>query len=164
VLTVGEKARLWIPEGLAFRGRPGPRGMVVFDMELLESKEPPKAPPAPPDVAGPPDDAQKTAGGVSYVVLRPGTGTAHPKPTSTVLVHYTGWTTDGKMFDSTAAKGKPATLSLQRVIPGWTDAIPTMVVGEKRRLWIPQALAYPANAVGRPQGMLVFEIELLGIK
>ncbi len=163
-MTAGEKVRAWIPETLAFRGRPGPQGMVVFDLELVEVKEAPKPPPAPPDVAKPPADAQKTAGGVFYKVLQPGTGTARPKPTDTVVAHFTGWTTDGKLFDSSIPRGKPTTFSLMRVIPGWTEAIPTMVTGQKSRFWIPKELGYPDDAAGRPHGMLVFDVELVEIR
>ena len=61
---------------------------------------------------------------------------------SIVTVHYTGWTTDGKMFDSSVARGAPATFPLNRVIAGWTEGVQLMVAGEKRRFWIPEALAY----------------------
>ena len=65
--------------------------------------------PAPPDVAAPPADAAKTASGLATKVLEPGTGKDHPGKDDLVTVHYTGWTTDGKMFDSSVARGKPAT-------------------------------------------------------
>lgn len=77
-------------------------------------------------------------------------------------MHYTGWTTDGKMFDSSVARGQPATFSLDGVISGWTEGVQMMVVGEKRRFWIPAKLAYEGKE-GRPQGMLVFDIELIKI-
>ena len=80
-----------------------------------------------------------------------------------MTVHYTGWTTDGKMFDSSVARGQPATFPLNRVIAGWTEGVQLMVVGEKRRFWIPQKLAY-GGAEGAPRGMLVFDVELLGIE
>ena len=117
---------------------------------------------APPDVAAPPADAQKTASGLAYKVLQKGTGTEHPTATSTVTVHYTGWTTDGKMFDSSVQRGQPAQFPLNRVIPGWTEGLQLMVVGEKTRFWIPVEQAYK-NAPGRPAGMLVFDVELLEI-
>ena len=79
-----------------------------------------------------------------------------------VTVHYTGWTTDGKMFDSSVARGKPATLPLDRVIPGWTEGLQLMVAGEKVRFWIPQNLAYQGKQP--PFGMLVFDIELISIQ
>ena len=114
--------------------------------------------PAPDDVAAPPEDAQKSDSGLSSRVLVKGTGSEHPSATSTVTVHYTGWTTDGKMFDSSVVRGQTATFPLNRVIKGWTEGLQFMVVGEKRRFWIPADLAYGEN--GRVPGMLVFDIEL----
>ena len=118
--------------------------------------------PAPSDVAAVPADATRTPTGLASKVLKPGTGTRHPRPDSQVVVHYTGWTTDGKMFDSSVAKGEPATMSLDGVIPGWTQGVQMMVVGEKRRFWIPARLAYEGK--DGPQGMLVFDIELIRIE
>jgi FKBP-type peptidyl-prolyl cis-trans isomerase len=164
LLKQGGKARLWIPEELAYKGRPGaPQGMLVFDVELLEVIDRPEPPPAPADVAAPPKDAKKTEKGTFYKVLQPGTGKEHPTAESVVKVHYTGWTTDGKMFDSSVVRGEPISFPLTRVIPGWTDGLQTMVVGEKTRLWIPEELAYQGRP-GAPQGMLVFDVELLGIE
>ena len=116
--------------------------------------------PAPPDVAAPPADAVRTPSGLASTVLTPGTGTRHPRPNSEVTVHYTGWTTDGRMFDSSVQRGDPSTFSLDGVIPGWTEGVQMMVVGEKRRFWIPAKLAYEGSP-DRPQGTLVFDIELL---
>src|SRR5215510_8187188 len=95
-----------------------------------------KSIPAPPDVAAPPKDAQKTASGLASKVIVPGKGKDHPTSTSQVTVHYTGWTTDGKMFDSSVG-GQPISFPLTGVIKGWTEGLQLMVVGEKRRLWIP---------------------------
>jgi peptidylprolyl isomerase len=118
--------------------------------------------PAPPDVAAPPADATKTASGLASKVLTPGTGSRHPRPNSEVTVNYTGWTTDGKMFDSSVQRGEPATFSLDHVITGWTEGLQMMVEGEKRRLWIPESLAYQGQP-GQPAGMLVFDVELIRI-
>ena len=118
--------------------------------------------PAPADVAAPPPSARRTASGLATGVLRPGTGKDHPGPDDKVLVHYTGWTTDGVMFDSSLSRGKPATFPMQGVIAGFREGTQLMVVGEKRRVWIPEELAYQGK-VGRPAGMLVFDIELLEI-
>ena len=115
--------------------------------------------PPPPDVAAPPADATKTPSGLASKVLQPGTGKTHPAKTDLVTVHYTGWTTDGKMFDSSVARGKPATFPLDRVIAGWTEGVQLMVAGEKRRFWIPEALAYKGQR--EPKGMLVFDVELI---
>ena len=119
--------------------------------------------PAPADVAAPPADAVKTASGLASKVLTPGTGTVHPNSYDTVEVHYTGWTTDGKMFDSSVKRGQTAKFPLNRVIAGWTEGVALMVVGEKRRLWIPENLAYGGRP-GRPAGMLVFDVELVSIQ
>lgn len=107
-----------------------------------------------------PADAQKTPSGIAWKILKPGTGTTHPAPNAQVLVHYTGWTMDGKEFDSSVRKGQPLRYALNRFIPGWVEGVQLMVKGEKRKFWIPATLAYEGMP-GRPQGMLVFEIELI---
>ena len=118
--------------------------------------------PAPPDVSAPPADAVVTASGLASKVLEKGTGSVHPKATDMVEVNYTGWTTDGKMFDSSIVRGQTATFPLSRVIAGWTEGVQLMVEGEKRRFWIPQDLAYQGTP-GYPAGMLVFDVELIHI-
>ena len=79
-------------------------------------------------------------------------------------MHYTLWTTDGKMVDSSLKQGRAATFPLKRTIHGFTEGVQKMVEGETRRMWIPAKLAYgeepPENA---PKGMLVFEVELIKI-
>ncbi len=160
LIEVGDKARLWIPEDLAYGGRAGrPAGMLVFDVELVSIREAPKAPA---DVAGPPKDAKKTKSGLAYKELKPGTSDEKPKASSKVQVHYSGWTTDGKMFDSSLRRGQPVKFPLNGVIPGWTEGLQLMPKGSKYRLWIPGELAYDGKP-GRPQGMLVFDVELLEI-
>ncbi len=116
----------------------------------------------PADVAAPPADATTTASGLASKVLQAGTGTAHPKATDTVTVHYAGWTTDGKLFDASYKRGNTSSFPLNRVIAGWTEGLQLMVVGEKRRFWIPQNLAYGGRP-GAPAGMLVFDVELFKI-
>ena len=119
---------------------------------------------APADVKAAPADAEKTPSGLASKVLQAGSGSARPSATDTVEVHYTGWTTDGRKFDSSVDRGQPARFPLNRVIKGWTEGLQLMTVGEKRRFWIPGALAYGDNAGGgRPSGLLVFDVELLGI-
>ena len=121
----------------------------------------PYTPPA--DLAAPPADAVKAASGLISRVLTPGAGTQTPGPTDLVTVHYTGWVaSDGRMFDSSVAQGEPISFPLTNVIPGWTEGVQMMVEGEKRRFWIPAALAYEGNPE-KPQGMLVFDIELIKI-
>ncbi|MBW1810349.1 MAG: FKBP-type peptidyl-prolyl cis-trans isomerase [Deltaproteobacteria bacterium] len=163
LMTTGEKRRFWIPVELAYKGKRGaPAGMLVFDVELLEIKVKPDPPQTPADVAEPPQDAKKTQSGLAYKVLKQGTGQKHPLATSKVKVNYSGWTTDGKMFDSSITRGRPAGFPLNRVIAGWTEGLQLMVVGEKCRFWIPQELAYKGKP-GAPAGMLVFDVELLEI-
>jgi peptidylprolyl isomerase len=123
----------------------------------------PAAVPAPPDVAAPPADAVKTASGLISKVIKAGTGTIHPTATSTVKVHYTGWMTNGEMFDSSVVRGEAIEFPLKRVIAGWTEGVQLMVIGEKRRFWIPEALAYQGQP-GAPAGTLVFDVELIDIK
>ena len=160
LMVAGEKRRFWIPARLAYEGKPDrPQGMLVFDVELLEIL---RVPPVPPDVAAPPKDAQRSESGLAWKVLKPGTGTRHPNLASAVRVHYTGWTTDGKMFDSSLAKGAPAIFELGKVIPGWTEGLQLMTEGEARRFWIPKKLAYRGEP-GKPEGMLVFDVALLEI-
>jgi hypothetical protein len=125
----------------------------------------PGAPAVPPDVSAVPANAKKTASGLAYRVLEKGKGTRHPAATDNVKVHYSGWTTDGKMFDSSVTRGAPASFPLNGVIKGWTEGVQLMVEGEKTRFWIPGKLAYGDTASGgRPAGMLVFDIELITIQ
>ena len=121
-------------------------------------------PEVPKDVAAAPADAEKTESGLASKVLTKGTGTTKPTATSNVTVHYSGWTADGKMFDSSVKRGKPSSFGLNQVIKGWTEGVQLMVEGEKRRFWIPGELAYGNTPNrGRPYGMLVFDVELIKI-
>ncbi len=158
MMVIGETRRLWIPQALAFKGQPGkPAGQVVFDVTLLDIPLR-----TPDDVKAAPDDAVRTKSGLAYKVLQPGTGQRHPSRIDEVTVQYTGWTTDGKMFDSSYTRGEPMTLPLDRVIAGWTEGMSLMVEGEKARFWIPEKLAYKGKQA--PYGMLVFDIELIRIR
>lgn len=160
LMVEGEKRRFWVPAKLAYEGNPNrPQGMLVFDIELLDIL---RVPDAPADVKEPPADAEKSESGLAWKVLRPGKGTRHAGPKGVVRVHYTGWTTDGKMFESSLARGAVSSFKLDGVIPGWTEGIQMMVEGEERRFWIPKKIAY-RGAPGKPEGMLVFNIELLEI-
>jgi len=168
LLTKGERRRFWIPAKLAYGDkpmRPGmPSGQLTFDVELLDIAA---APVAPKDVAAPPATAKKTASGLAYVELSPGKpGGKKPTAESKVTVHYSGWTKDGKMFDSSVTRGAPATFGLNGVIKGWTEGLQLMSEGAKFRFWIPGVLAYgekPARP-GMPAGQLTFDVELLGVQ
>ena len=161
LMKTGEKRRFWVPVELAYNNAPGaPAGMLVFDIELIEILA---APPAPADVAAPPADAGKAPSGLAFNVLQPGTGTTRPDHDDVVTVHYSGWTTDGELFDSSHMRGEPATFSIADAVSGFREGVQLMVEGEKRRLWIPEELAYKGQP-GAPRGMLVFDVELVSIK
>lgn len=168
-IVAGTRVRFWIDAGkMAQGGKPVPgmpTGLLCYEVELLQiAQAAHDPPPVPADVAKPPADAKKSPKGVFYKVLKAASGDApHPKPSDIITVNYTGWTTDGRMFDSSVLRPRPAEFSLMGVMSGWTDAIPLMSVGDTWRLWVPEELAYK-GAPARPQGMLVFDVELLGIK
>ena len=162
----GSRVRFWVPSERMQAGKPVagmPDGLLVYELELLTIAKGKQPPPTPPDVAGPPTNALKTEKGVAYRYLAKGKGGAKPTAKDTVKVNYSGWTTDGRLIDSSQIKGEPAEFSLQGVMTGWAEGIPVMSVGDKVRFWIPEQLAYAA-APAKPQGMLVFDVELLAIK
>jgi peptidylprolyl isomerase len=178
LMLPGEKRRFWVPGKLAYgevdRGeanrdnadvRPDqPRGVVVFDIELVEFKRGPRPPrETPEDVAEIPKNAKKSKSGLAWRVLQHGTGMERPTATSRVIVNYAAWTTDGKMFDTSLALGRPASFVLETSMPGLQEGVQMMVVGELRRLWIPENLAF-ADQPGRPKGMVVYDITLLDFK
>ena len=103
--------------------------------------------------------------GLQYQIVKAGTG---PKPTAEdqVKCNYEGTTIDGKVFDSSIKRGEPAVFPVNRVIPGWTEALKLMPVGSKWKLFIPAALAYGEQGAGQdiaPNSALIFEVELLEI-
>ena len=108
-----------------------------------------------------------TASGLKYQVLKHGAGTVSPKATDTVKVHYEGRLLDGTVFDSSIARGEPISFPLNGVIPGWTEGLQLMKVGDKFKFEIPANLAYGANSPSPaipPNSTLIFEVELLGIE
>jgi peptidylprolyl isomerase len=173
-MVVGEKRRLWIPEDLTFheghhhvQRRPEdeepPHKDLTFDLQLLSIL---KAPPTPENLTQAPASAIKMGSGLAYIVLKPGTGTTHPLPTSKVMAHFTSWRSDGRIFETTVMTNHPALVSLAMAPLGWREAITSMVAGEKARFWVPAALAFgekPANRFN-PPGDLVYEIELISVQ
>ncbi len=127
----------------------------------------PPAAAAPPAAGGQNADMTTTASGLKYQVLKHGTGTVSPKATDTVTVNYEGKLLDGTVFDSSIARGQPASFPLNRVIPGWTEGLQLMKVGDKFKFVIPANLAYGAQSPSPtipPNSTLVFEVDLLGIQ
>ena len=107
-----------------------------------------------------------TATGLKYYDLKVGDGPTPPSRSSTVEVHYTGWLTNGKKFDSSRDHGGPIKFPLNGVIAGWTEGVGSMKVGGKRKLIVPASLGYGAGGQGDIPGgaTLVFDVELLAIK
>jgi FKBP-type peptidyl-prolyl cis-trans isomerase FklB len=107
-----------------------------------------------------------TPSGLQYKVISMGNG-EKPSSTTRVKVHYHGTTIEGKVFDSSVNRGEPATFGLNQVIPGWTEGLQLMPVGSKFRFYIPQELAYGANAPSqeiKPYSVLIFDVELLSVE
>jgi peptidylprolyl isomerase len=138
--------------------------MLVFDIELL-SVTPAIDVTPPGDLNMPPPEAKRTSSLLVYRVLSPGTGTHPPGPRDKIKIHYSGWTADGELFDSTRHRGRPAILDVDKMIPGWSEAVQLMVKGQRNRIWIPSHLAYGSrpSIPGAPAGRLVIDVELVDI-
>lgn len=159
----GARARTATPEARPASAATAPEEASVAEVPCTTWD--PAADPtiAPADVAAPPETARDGGDGLRFCILRRGTGRTRPTRESRVRVHYTGWTTDGHMFDSSHSRGEPASFAVGGVIRGWTESLLHMTAGQVRRVWIPEALAY-RGAEGMPAGMLVFDIELIAIE
>lgn len=108
-----------------------------------------------------------TKSGLQYEVLTPGRGERSPKATDTVVCHYEGRLTSGKVFDSSYERKQPAEFGLNQVIPGWTEGLQLMSEGAKYRFYIPYLLGYGEQGAGPsipPYSTLVFDVELIGVK
>jgi len=111
---------------------------------------------------------QTTSSGLKYEDIKVGEGPS-PAPGQTAVVHYTGWLTDGKKFDSSLDRGQPFrfVVGQGQVIKGWDEGVATMKVGGKRKLTIPPELGYGSRGAGGvipPNATLVFEVELLAVE
>jgi len=164
-MVVGEQLRVWVPAPLlqvADDDDQVPRVDATFDIELYEIIE---APPTPRNLKSAPPTARRTASGLAIEVLRRGKGTQHPQDGSQVKMAFSGWTTDGRLIESTVMAHQPAVFSMAGVIRGWREALLQMVVGDGVRLWIPRDLAYgPKPLRGQPKGDVVYELDLLEIE
>jgi len=148
---------------------PPPSNEPVQPLEPLPVAEPPPPqadPKAPADLTAPPTDAAQAPSGLISKVLQAGTGSEHPAAEDTVSVNFSGWMADsGVRFDSSEDRGRPGSFALKKVVRGFSEGLQLMVVGEKRRMWIPGRLAYgdAPRKFGNPYGTLVFDVELLSI-
>ncbi|MBC8414143.1 MAG: FKBP-type peptidyl-prolyl cis-trans isomerase [Nitrospira sp.] len=112
------------------------------------------------------DGVVELPSGLQYIIVSEGSGDS-PKATDTVSVHYKGTLIDGTEFDSSYGRGEPAEFPVNRVIPGWTEALQLMKPGAKWQLFIPSDLAYGERGAGKmigPNSALIFDVELLAIK
>jgi peptidylprolyl isomerase len=173
LMVVGEKRRIWLPANLTaaavahhaekhlMKDSEMPLIDLTFDLELVGILQ---APPTPSDLRPPAKGALRMPSGVVMQILKPGTGSSHPSVTSWLTLNYTGWTSDGKLFESTALVNHPRLVLFGMALPGWQEALASLVVGEKVRLWIPAALAYGEHphSTFQPAGDLVYDLELLG--
>ena len=175
LMRKGGKAKLIIPPNLAYGAKGGggvipPNATLTFEVELVELR--PGAPSAPTKLEA--SQFTTTPSGLQYADLQVGTGT-EATAGKVVAVHYTGWLTDGKRFDTShdpnlpMARQQPFTFTLGRseVIKGWDEGVAGMQVGGKRQLVIPPGLAYGERGAGGvipPGATLVFEVELIEVK
>jgi len=108
-----------------------------------------------------------TPSGLQYTILKQGDGPTPASDSTTVNVHYEGTLPDGKVFDSSIKRGQPAKFKINQVIPGWKEGLRLMKVGSKYKFFVPPDLAYGRRGMAhdiKPNMMLIFEVELLGIE
>jgi peptidylprolyl isomerase len=135
-------------------------------LALFSLQTPPTPPPAPKPPPIPADtEIVTTASGLKYSILKPGDGGAHPKKGDLVKMHYTGWLTDGTVFDSSVQRGQPLefTVDVGRMFKGWDEATLLMSKGEKMKLTLPPELGNGASPRGKipANATLIFEVELI---
>jgi peptidylprolyl isomerase len=142
---------------------PPPGVDLTFDLELVRIM---KVPATPADLKSPPKDAIILPSGLAFQVLEKGRGKDHPSASSLVSMHYSAWTSTGRLFETTVTSGQPGSFPVGGLLPGWREGVLRMVVGEKTRFWIPAPLAYGDKPAGRklPAGSMVFDVQLLAIE
>jgi peptidylprolyl isomerase len=126
---------------------------LAFVAVTALAQAPAPATPPPPDElpaseVAIPTDGEKSATGLVSKLIRKGNSSEKAAATDVVTVHYTGWSSEGRLFDSSVVRGPASTFPLDKVMAGWRECVQLMTLGEKRRCWIPESLAYKA----RPDG------------
>ncbi len=175
LMSEGDRYRFFVPAELAYRKSGsgpiiGPNEALIFDVELIKVQNPEANLAA--SMAYLADNAKKdgitqTSSGLQYEVITEGPADgASPTAKNTVKVHYAGTLMNGTEFDSSYKRGEPIEFPLGGVIPGWTEGLQLMSVGDKYRLFIPPALAYGVGGGGPigPNEALIFEVELIDVK
>ena len=176
LMSEGDHFRFFLPPDLAYGesgtpgGRIGPNEALIFDVELLKVQNPERNLEAANSFLS--ENAEKegmqtTPSGLQYIILEEGEeGGLSPDEDDVVEVHYVGTLINGTEFDSSVARGQPASFPLNRVISGWTEGVQLMSVGDKYRFFVPPDLAYGERGAGEligPNEALVFEVELLDV-
>lgn len=167
MLSVGDKARAIIPYQLAYgdkgRGSIPPKADLIFDLQIVDAKNVAKVLPF--DITG--KVVSTTASGLQYVILKEGTG-KQAFSSANVTVHYTGYLTNGTVFDSSVEREEPIAfqLGVGQVIKGWDEGIALLKEGSKARFIIPYQLGYGENAMGPipAKSNLIFDVELLKVE
>ncbi|MEM1205502.1 MAG: FKBP-type peptidyl-prolyl cis-trans isomerase [Acidobacteriota bacterium] len=159
-MVKGEKRRLWLPEALA--PPKGQDGILVniFDFELVGIRQLPNPPE---NLAKPEPGAERTYSGAFSKRIAEGQGDEKPHPEGRVVMHYVLWNEDGQALDSTYERARPTAFMLDKVMAPFSEAVQEMVVGEKRRIWIPAALNDGLWPKAPKKGPLIFEVEMLRI-
>jgi len=176
LMSEGDKFRFFIPPDIAYGANPrpggpiGPNEALIFDVELHKVASPERNLAASKkflDENGVKEGVKVTDSGLQYEVISKGEeGGASPVATDKVKVNYKGTLLNGTEFDSSYKRGTPAEFTLNRVIPGWTEGLQLMHVGDKFRFFIPPELGYGANGFGpiQPNEALIFEVDLLEVE
>jgi peptidylprolyl isomerase len=156
---IGETRRWWFSAERMRGAWPGSETQAhVLELTVLGNADPV---PVPPDVGAPPPDVTVTASGLAYRILKRGTRNDHPAADGVIEIDYSGWTRDGKLFDSSVHRGERARFPLKGLIAGWQEGLQLMSPGDSFRFWIPGRLAYDGiDRPGTPKGMLVFDVTL----
>src|SRR5688500_16730917 len=138
--------------------------LTLIAVSVLAPAPPPATPPPPDELPASevavPADGEKSTTGLVSKLIRKGSSNEKAEATDVVTVHYTGWSSEGRLFDSSVVRGPASTFPLDKVMAGWRECVQLMTLGEKRRCWIPENLAYKGQT-GRPKGTVMFDIELI---